>query len=101
MSTKKKQNQFVVVRCYYAGVHAGLLESVSADGRCVILKDAVRLWKWHSDFSLSEVAVRGVTEGGHGNRIGCVVPQLVLSEACEVLFGTEAAYETLLARAGK
>jgi hypothetical protein len=52
----------VIIRTYSAGVWAGTLSEKSKDE--VILKNARRMWKWHSErsISLSAVAVHGINQ---------------------------------------
>lgn len=57
-----------LVRCYGAGVHIGLVETIEGDE--VYLKEAIRLWKWErGGLSLSAVANNGI-KGGRLNRTG-------------------------------
>lgn len=55
--------QFVICRCYSAGVHAGVL--IQQEGDVALLKDARRLWSWRakSGVALSGVAVHGIAPG--------------------------------------
>lgn len=50
---------YVICRCYSAGVHAG--ELVSQDKDVVLLKDSRRLWSWKAN---SGVALSGVAQNG-------------------------------------
>lgn len=54
--------QFVIIRTYSAGVHAGILSEKS--GSEVILKNARRMWYWKAkkSISLSAVANYGITD---------------------------------------
>ena len=81
---KKKTNQYVIVRCSAAGVWAGEIVSKKRDE--ITLKNARRLWRWWSIFSLSELAIHGprpdkIAENKYGEPIGCVT----LSGWCEIL----------------
>ncbi len=68
-----------LVRTYSAGVHIGNV--VAFDGMEVILKDALRLWKWHGGgLSLSAVANNGI-KGGRLNRTG----EVCLTNAIELI----------------
>ena len=71
----------VIVRCRNAGVHVGTL--VSRESGVVKLANANRLWSWNGAFTLSEVAMRGVSSA----RIACQVPFIDLTESdvCEVI----------------
>ena len=81
--------QHCVVRTYSAGVWIG--EVVEQEGTEVVLKDALRLWRWSGAFTLSEVATKGVSDG---SRIATPVPQVLLTQAIEIIPTTEAARET-------
>lgn len=47
-----------IVRTYSAGVFAGFVES--RKGREVVMRDAIRLWRWSGAASLSQLAMEGV-----------------------------------------
>ena len=51
--------QYVIVRTYSAGVHAGYLKR--RDGKDVDLINSRRLWYWKGAASLSQLAVDGVS----------------------------------------
>lgn len=76
--------QFVVVRTYSAGVHAG--ELVSQNGKEVTLKNARRIWYWRGANTLHEVATKGV---GPGSKVSVAVESIDLTEAIEVLQATD------------
>ena len=50
----------VIIRTYSAGVHFGKL--ASKDGMEVILEDAIRIYYWDGAFTLSQMAMEGVTK---------------------------------------
>ena len=81
----------VIVRTYGAGVHVGLLARI--DGQEVELLDSRRLWRWQGANTLSEAALRGVSDGY--TRLSEPVPQTVLPTAIEVLPVAEAAAKSL------
>lgn len=84
-----KKQPFVVVRIYSAGVHVGRL--VARQGREVTLRDARRVWRWRGANTLHELSQHGADEKSH-TRISEPVPEIVLTEAIEVLTAsTEAA----------
>lgn len=87
--------QHCVIRTYSAGVHIGTVEK--ADGTSVLLKDAVRLYKWTEAFTLSEVATKGV---GSASRIAVSVPIIELTQAIEIIPTTDAARKTFEPRNG-
>jgi hypothetical protein len=76
-----KRNQYVIVRCSAAGVHAGVLVSKTATE--VVLKQARRMWRWFSGFTLSEAANDGIVV--EKSRIGAEVPEITLSGWCEII----------------
>ena len=82
--------EFVIVRTYSAGVHAGVLEEKR--GKEVRLKDAYRIWSWTqpetNTGSLSAVAEHGV---GPGSKIGNKVSLIELTEAIEVIAASDKA----------
>lgn len=83
---------YVIVRCRNAGVHAGHLDN--RDENVLTLKNSRRLWRWWSDFSLSEIAMTGVKAGKEDEcRFSCVVSRIDLtaSDVAEVIYATEAA----------
>lgn len=80
----------VIVRTREAGVHVGTLAAKA--GREVQLKDSHRVWYWKGAFTLSQLAETGVKAG---SRIGVAIPELELTEACEVFLITDKAFATL------
>ena len=80
----------VIVRTYSAGVHYGTLESL--DGKQAVLSDTRRIWYWEGAFTLSAVAQKGVSQA---SKISVVVPQIVLTEAIEVISCSAAAAANL------
>lgn len=87
--------QHCIIRTYSAGVHAGLVESI--DGTNVVLRDAVRIWRWRGAFTLSEVSQAGVAPD---SRIAMRVPLIALTQAVEIIPTTEVARATLEPRNG-
>ena len=84
--------QYVIARCYSAGVHAG--EVVSAEGENVILKDSRRLWSWKAKegIALSGVAQKGVTSDC---KIDTLNPLIALTGVCELIPCTLKAKESI------
>ena len=80
----------VVVRTYSAGVHIGTLAEV--EGQAVALTNARRLWKWSGAFTLSEVATLGIKPSD--SRMSVAVPEIVLTQAVEIIPTTETARTT-------
>ena len=87
----EKKREYVVIRTYSAGVHAGYL--VRRIGKEVELADSRRLWYWAGAMTLSEVAVNGVNQAEC--KFGCVVNKLELTEAIEILYATEKARNSI------
>ena len=85
-----KKLPYVVVRTYSAGVHIGELKS--RKGKEVVLVNTRRLWKWCGAFTLSEVAVEGIKDG---SKPSVSVPEVVLTEAIEVIKATPVAEKIL------
>lgn len=84
--TAAKKLPYVIVRTYSAGVHVGELKS--RKGKEVVLVNARRLWKWCGAFTLSEVAVEGIK---NGSKPSIAVPEILLTEAIEVIKATPGA----------
>ena len=81
----------VIVRTHSAGVHFGTL--ASKEGKEVVLKNARRIWYWEGAFTLSAVAVSGV---GKKSKLSISVPEILLTEAIEILLCSEEATDNLL-----
>ncbi len=73
--------QYVLCRCYSAGVHTGTLVSVNGDS--VILSDSSRLWWWRAKagIALSGVAQHGLSEG----KIDSLNPVIYLTGVIEIV----------------
>lgn len=82
----------VLVRTYSAGVHFGTLKS--REGKEVVLTDSKRVWYWSGAASLSQLAVAG-TSNPKACKIPNAVPEILLTEAIEIIPMTEAAIESL------
>ena len=80
----------VIVRTFSAGVHYGTLASL--DGQQAVLTDARRIWYWEGAFTLSEVSQKGVSQK---SKLSISVPEIVLTEAIEVIPCTDAAVACL------
>jgi len=85
--------QYVIARCYSAGVHAGTVESV--DGENVILTDSTRLWSWKAQdgVALSGVAQNGIVRAN--SKLDTVNPSIYLTGVCELIPCTAKAKETI------
>ncbi len=89
---KEIAKNYVIVRTYSAGVHAGELNS--RDGKEVVLKNARRLWYWKGAASLSQLAMEGVSAPNEC-KFPCEVPEITLTEAIEVIPCTEKAVKSI------
>ncbi len=83
--------RFCVVRTRNAGVHMGTL--VESNGTAVVLKDALRLWRWRGANSLHEVSLKGVDR--EWSRISEPVAEILLTEALEIIPATAVAEKNL------
>lgn len=81
-----------LIRTYSAGVHFG--EIVEMDGKFVKLKNSRRLWCWKGACSLSQVAMDGVDLSG--SNISVVVPEIILTEAIEIIKMSEMAAKQMM-----
>lgn len=85
--------RFCIIRTYSAGVHIGYL--AEQNGKEVKLLDSRRLWKWAGAFTLSEMSRVGVTKPEEC-RFSCVIPEITLTEAIEIIPCSEAARKVLM-----
>ncbi len=75
--------KYVIVRCYSAGVHAGVLHE-SANGEATLTRSR-RIWSWSGALSCSEIAMSGVT----GGKIAVEVPTQFLTGVIEIIPASE------------
>lgn len=73
---------YVVVRTYSAGVHAGFLES--RDGQEVVLSNARRLWYWEGAATLSQVAGAGISKP-RSCKFPAPIAEITLTQAIEII----------------
>lgn len=73
--------KYVIARCYSAGVHAGIVVSVSGD--TAILSNSRRLWSWTAKegVALSGVAQKGLKSG----KVDVVNPEIYLTGVIELI----------------
>jgi hypothetical protein len=90
----KKQNPYVIVRTYSAGVFAGTL--VSHKGKEVVMTNVRRLWYWAGAASLSQLAVDG-TSAPDKCKFPVAMPRVELTEAIEIIFATATAQMSIAA----
>ncbi len=91
----KKTGQLVMVRTYSAGVHFG--ELVSRKGKEVTLKNAHRVHYWVNACSLSQLSQQGSQNKNTENRISVAVPEIILTEAIEIIRMSKESFENLTA----
>ena len=88
----KLYKDYVIVRTYSAGVHAGILSE--RDGKEVVLKNARRLWYWDGAATLSQLAMEGTSK-----LEDCKFPQevdeIILTEAIEIIPCTNTAQRSI------
>lgn len=84
--------KYCIARCYSAGVHAGIVESV--DGENVVLLNSRRLWNWKANdgIALSGVAQTGIQAGC---KIDVINPVIYLTGVCELIPCTDEAKDTI------
>lgn len=85
--------KFCIARCYEAGVHAGIVQSV--DGENVILTDSVRLWSWKAKdgIALSGVAQHGIKTSEC--KIDSINPLIYLTGVCELIPCSDSSQESI------
>jgi hypothetical protein len=83
-----------MVRTYSAGVFLG--EVASRDGKEVHLKNARRMWYWEGAASLSQLATDGTSEPKKC-KFPAPVPDVLLTEAIEIIPASEAAIASIAA----
>lgn len=87
--------RYVVIRCYSAGVHAGVL--VSQTGDQAVLKDARRLWSWRAK---SGVALSGLSQSGidvSKSKVDTMTPEHAYTGVIETIPCSSAAEESIRA----
>ena len=89
---EKTRGDYVIVRTYSAGVHAGYLES--RDGKEVVLRNTRRLWKWDGAASLSQLAGAG-TSKPHDCKFPAAIDSITLTEAIEITPCTDTARKAI------
>ena len=83
--------QYVICRCYSAGVHAG--ELVSQTGDQAVLKNSRRLWSWtaKAGIALSGLAVNGLKSG----KVDTELPMIALTGVIETIPTSATARESI------
>lgn len=85
---EKPSGDYVVVRTYSAGVHAGYLKS--RDGKEVTLTSTRRLWYWKGAATLSQIAGTGIASQ-EDCKFPAAIAEITLLEAIEVVPCTDKA----------
>jgi hypothetical protein len=86
--------EYVIVRSYASGVHAGYLKE-HKDAN-VTLVNSRRLWRWKGANELCDIATNGIKVADADNKISCVQSQIVLPGVCEILSTTEMSQNSIL-----
>lgn len=90
--------KYCVVRTYSAGVHAGVVESITeggAQGSSAVLTDSRRLWRW---YTTGGVALSGVAQHGivaDESRIDALNPVIYVTGVIEIIPTTDAARKSI------
>ena len=90
---EKNMSCYSLIRTYSAGVHFGIVKK--REGKEVVLNDARRIWYWEGAFTLSAIAVDGVSKPDRC-KFSCAVPEIALTEAIEIILCTERAAKIIL-----
>lgn len=98
-ATRAKTNKgltYCIVRTYSAGVWAGYVD-LKNYGEQMIVKDARRLWRWWSEFTLSALATTGIKEGKEAeNKYAMPVEEVFLTNVIEIIPCTEKAMTQII-----
>ena len=89
--SKEVVKNYVIVRTYSAGAHAG--ELIERNGKEVFLKNSRRLWYWDGAASLSQLAMDGVSKP-ENCKFPCEVSEIYLTEAVEIIPCTQKAMDS-------
>lgn len=89
---EKPDGDYVVVRTYSAGVHAGYLKS--REGKEVVLTNARRLWYWDGAATLSQAAGEGISTPDKC-KFPAAIAEITLLEAIEIIPCTAKAKEII------
>lgn len=75
--------KYVIVRTVYAGVHAGVLKSISADG-IVEMTDSRRVHYWNGAASLSQMGIDGIGDK-ETSRVAMALEYVMIREWIEII----------------
>lgn len=88
--------EYCIIRTYSAGVWAGYVDR-SVKGYSRTVKQARRLWRWWSEFTLSALAVEGVRKDKEEyNKYAMPVDEIDLENVLEVIPCTKKAQEQII-----
>ena len=82
--------RFVIIRSRNAGVFAGTLVEQDNANQRVKLRDAIRLWYWDGAFTLSQIAMEGVSKP-ENCKFAMPVAEQEVFDVIEILQTTDAA----------
>jgi len=87
----------VLIRSYASGVHFGLLkeEKDLLSGKQTTLINSRRIHYWVNNASLSQVAIRGITEDEE-NRISVIVPEITITQVIEIIPLSEEIFQQMM-----
>ena len=89
---EKPAGNYVLVRTFSAGVHAGYLSF--REGKEVTLQNTRRIWSWKGAASLSQIAGTGITKIDEC-KIPAPIDSITLTEAIEIIPCTETAQKII------
>lgn len=92
MAEKLDDMSYCIIRTYSAGVFAGYLKK--RIDKEVLLVKARRIWYWDGACSLSQLALSG-TEKPENCKFAVELPEIILTEAIEIIPCTECARESI------
>lgn len=82
--------EYCLIRGRDSGVFAGYVESVSEDGKQVVLLNARRLWFWDGAASLSQLAMEGVSKPKNC-KFPCEMAKVRITDVIEIINATDEA----------
>ena len=92
LEQKELTEDFVIIRTYSAGVHAGNL--VKREGKEVELANSIRIYQWYGSASLSQLAMEG-TKQPEKCKFAMPVDKIILTEAIEIIPCTKEAEQSI------
>ena len=84
LSDKVKWLTKCIVRTYSAGVWAGYVDLKKVN-EVMTIKEARRLWKWNSQFTLSELAQKWFWKSPDNNKYAIPVTEVFLTNVIEII----------------